>query len=266
MQTARAMTAPAGPPVLEVENLQVAFGALIALDAVSWTVRAGEILGLIGPNGAGKSTCYNAATHMVRRSGRVVLKGEDITSLPASGLAARGLRRAFQLNSFFTDLTVLENMVAVLQDRYGTGFFETLVLPLRERRRRAEAYKAARAILTDMAVPAEFHDRYPGELPYGLQRMLSIALAHGAGAEVLLLDEPAAGLGGGDMAVLKSLLFRLRDRGTALVVIEHHMDLVMAVCDRIVVLQQGRMLASGPTAEIRNDPRVLEAYLGSDAE
>ena len=106
-------------PALQVEGLRVAFGALVALDDVSWQVAPGEILGIIGPNGAGKSTCYNAATHLVRREGRVSLMGEDVTDVPAHRLAARGLRRAFQQNAFFGDLTVLENMAAVLQDERG---------------------------------------------------------------------------------------------------------------------------------------------------
>ncbi len=249
-------------PALKVEGLRVAFGALVALDDVSWEVRPGEILGIIGPNGAGKSTCYNAATNLVRREGRVRIMGEDATDVPAYRLARRGLRRAFQQNAFFGDLTVLENMVAVLQDEWGAGLGRAVFRPFATRRRALEAREAAARALTRMGVPAEYHSSYPGEAPYGIQRMLSIALANGSGARILMLDEPAAGLGGADMARLVDLLQSLKAEGMALVVIEHHMDLIMRVTDRIVVLDQGRMIASGPPEMIRRDPQVLEAYLG----
>lgn len=252
-------------PTLKVENLHVSFGALVALDGVSWEVRPGEILGIIGPNGAGKSTCYNATTNMVDRSGRVFLGGRDISAVPASNLAALGIRRAFQRNTFFKDLTVLENMIAVIQPDYGTGLVGSVFRPFACRRRAATAREVAVQALTRMGVPPEFHHRLPTEIPYGTQRMLSIALANATGADVLLLDEPAAGLGGEDMQRLVDLLLSLRDEGMALIVIEHHMDLIMSVTDHIVVLAQGRMLAYGTPAEIRQEPRVLEAYLGSDA-
>ena len=249
-------------PVLEVTDLRVAYGALVALDGVSWAVREGEILGLIGPNGAGKSSCYDAVTNLVRRSGRVVLDGEDVTSVPAHELAARGLKRAFQQNAFFNDLSVLENMIAVLQDRHGSGFLTSLLAPMREASGRAAARQAAIAHLRRFGVPDEYHDLKPPTVPYGVQRMLSIALAHGAEARVLMLDEPAAGLGGADMQRLVDLLVSLRDGGLALVVIEHHMDLIMSVADQIYVLDQGRPLAHGTPRQVQADERVLEAYLG----
>ncbi|GMG84946.1 ATP-binding cassette domain-containing protein [Paralimibaculum aggregatum] len=251
--------------VLEVEGLAVSYGALRALDGVSWRLGRGEILGIIGPNGAGKSTCYDAVTNLVAREGRVVLKGEDVTRVPAYGLAERGLRRAFQQNAFFDDVTVLDNMVSVLQDVWGTSFADCLVRPFRERRRTGEARRAAAAALERLGIAPLYHDRYPTEVPYGTQRMLSIALALGSGAEVLMLDEPAAGLGGADMEALVVALARLRDDGLSLVVIEHHMDLIMSVADRIVVLDQGRMLAHGTPAEIQENDEVLDAYLGRAA-
>lgn len=250
---------------LGVQNLRVAFGALVALDGVSWEVRPGEILGIIGPNGAGKSTCYNATTNLVTRSGSVTIDGQDVTDVPASRLAALGLRRAFQQNAFFTDMTVLDNMISVIQPSYGTGLLRAILRPVSEYRRAAQARDFAVQALIDMGIGPEFHDRLPGEIPYGTQRMLSIALANGTGARILLLDEPAAGLGGDDMRRLCDRLLALRAAGMAIVIIEHHMDLIMQITDRIVVLDRGRLLAYGTPAKIRSNPAVLEAYLGRDA-
>lgn len=256
------MPSPVSGTSLRVEGLSVSYGALLALNDVTWDVRGGEILGIIGPNGAGKSSCYDAVTHLVPRQGRVTLCGEDVTMMPPHRLAERGLKRAFQQNAFFHDLTVLENMVCVLQDQYGTGLLASTLLPLKQARRRAAAVEDATQRLVRFGVPAEYHGLKPTSVPYGVQRMLSIALAYGSGALVLLLDEPAAGLGGSDMARLSQLLVELKSEGLALVVIEHHMDLIMAVANRIVVLDQGRFLATGTPREIQTDERVLEAYLG----
>jgi branched-chain amino acid transport system ATP-binding protein len=256
------MPSSANEPILRVKGLSVSYGALLALSDVSWDVSAGEILGIIGPNGAGKSSCYDAVTHLVRRQGRVILCGEDVSMVPAHRLAELGLKRAFQQNAFFHDLSVLENMICVLQDRYGTSLMASTLLPLKQAHRRAAAIKDATQRLLRFQVPAEYHRHKPTSVPYGVQRMLSIALAYGAGARVLLLDEPAAGLGGADMARLVDLLVELKSEGLALVVIEHHMDLIMAVANRILVLDQGRFLATGTPREIQVNERVLEAYLG----
>jgi len=249
-------------PALRVEELGVRYGALVALEGVSWEVHPGELLGIIGPNGAGKSSCYEAVTAMVGRQGRVFLGGEDVTHVPPHGLAGRGLKRAFQQNAFFDDLSVLDNMVAVLGERSHAGLWASIAAPRVAGRRRNEAARFAAEQLERFGVPAVYHALSPKEIPYGVQRMLSIALAFGDGADVLMLDEPAAGLGGEDMARLIMLLFDLKKEGVALVVIEHHMDLIMAVADRICVLDLGRQLAIGVPAEIQHDERVLEAYLG----
>ncbi|HZF74392.1 MAG TPA: ATP-binding cassette domain-containing protein [Acetobacteraceae bacterium] len=257
---------PAGPePALRVEGLGVRYGALVALEDVSWEVRPGEILGVIGPNGAGKSSCYDAATNMTAHSGRVWVAGQEVTALPPHGLAALGLKRAFQQNAFFASLSVLDNMVAVLAREAGTGLLPSLLLPWREAARRQALEEEAASLLQRFGVPRGMHALRPGNIPYGSQRMLSIALAFGRGARVLMLDEPAAGLGGADMARLAEVLRGLREEGIALVVIEHHMDLIMSIADRIVVLDQGRSLATGTPPEIQRDPRVLEAYLGQAA-
>jgi branched-chain amino acid transport system ATP-binding protein len=249
-------------PALRVEQLGVRYGALVALEGMAWEVRPGELLGIIGPNGAGKSSCYDAVTAMVRRQGRVTLEGRDVTEVPAYRLAELGLKRAFQQNAFFDDLSVLDNLVAVLGRRSHAGLLASIFNPAAAGRRRAEASTFAAAQLVRFGVPAAYHGLSPKEIPYGVQRMLSIALAYGHGARVLMLDEPAAGLGGDDMARLVDLLTSLKREGVALVVIEHHMDLIMAVADRICVLNLGRQLAYGIPSQIQHDPRVLEAYLG----
>jgi branched-chain amino acid transport system ATP-binding protein len=250
-------------PALRVEGLGVRYGALVALDGVSWHVAPGELLGIIGPNGAGKSSCYDAVTAMTVRSGRVTLDGRDVTNVPAHHLAELGLKRAFQQNAFFDNLSVLDNLLAVLGKRAYPGLAAGVFNPLAASRKRSEAIEYATRLLVRFGIPASAHHLKPREVSYGVQRMLSIALAYGDGAKVLLLDEPAAGLGGKDMLRLRELLADLKDEGVALVVIEHHMDLIMAVADRICVLNLGRQLTCDTPARIQQDPRVLEAYLGT---
>lgn len=255
-------TVTAATPALRVEKLGVRYGALVALDGMEWEVRPGELVGIIGPNGAGKSSCYDAVTALVTRQGKVLLGERDVTDVPAYSLAELGLKRAFQQNAFFDDLSVLDNLLAVLGKRSNAGLASAIFKPVAAARLRAEASRRATAQLVRFGVPAVYHGLSPKEIPYGVQRMLSIALAYGDGARVLMLDEPAAGLGGEDMARLIDLLTGLKREGVALVVIEHHMDLIMAVADRICVLDLGKQLAWGPPSQIQHDPRVLEAYLG----
>lgn len=250
---------------LEVRGLGVKYGGFVALDNVSWSVAPGEILGIIGPNGAGKSTCMAATTNSVKHVGTVILGGEDVTKVPTDKLARLGLRRTFQQNAFYNELTVIQNASSALLQHEGTPLWASVVLPRRERRQTKRRLSHAGELLVEFGVPAEFFDSVPSDIPYGTQRMLSVALAYGAGATALLVDEPAAGVGGADMRALADTLKKMAGTGTALVVIEHHMDLIMSVADRIVVLDRGEMLAAGTPHEVRTNDKVLEAYLGRAA-
>ncbi|WIM10118.1 ATP-binding cassette domain-containing protein [Enhydrobacter sp.] len=256
---------PAAPPLLRVEGLTVRYGALTALKDMSWQVSAGEILGIIGPNGAGKSSCFAAVTHAVPRLGDVWLAGERVTDLPTFRLARLGLRRTFQQNAFFGELSILENAMAAILREHSTSLSRSILLPWREAATRQAAERAAAELLTSFGIEAADHAKRPADIAYGTQRLLSVVLAYGAGAQALLIDEPAAGTGGPDMQRLADLLVELRRRRVAVVVIEHHMDLIMAVADRIVVIEQGRKLAEGTPADIQRNEAVLEAYLGRAA-
>jgi len=252
-------------PRLAVERLSVRFGGFQALMDVSWLVRAGGILGIIGPNLAGKSTCFLAAANMVPHTGRLLLDGVDVTDVPAHRLSRAGLRRTFQHNAFFAGMTVAENMAGALLQTRSVSLAGSVFLPWLEVRRRREIEAEARRQLLRYGVPEALHHRLPGELSFGTQRMLSVALAAAPGARVVLLDEPAAGLGGADMTALGEVLVRMRGEGLAVVLIEHHMDLVMAVADEVVVIDLGEVIAAGAPAEVQAHPRVREAYLGKAA-
>jgi branched-chain amino acid transport system ATP-binding protein len=253
--------------LLRVSGLTVRFGGLVAVDDASLEVRPGEIKGLIGPNGAGKTTLFNAVSGLVPvSSGDIVLDGVPITHLPAHLRARRGLRRTFQSVQLVQNLTVLENVAIGLDAELNEGWLA--VLFGRGGRGSAEFRMQNRVyeVLDDLGL-GEFALSLVGTLTFAQQRYVEIARALVRQPRLLMLDEPAAGLTPAEVQALDRLLIRLcRSSGIAILLVEHVMELVFKVCDRISVLDSGRIIAAGTPPEVAQDPRVKVAYLGADAD
>ena len=249
-----------GEALLSVSNLTKQFGGLIAVNDVSWTIRAGEIVGLIGPNGAGKSTTFNLISGLARAtSGEIRLQGERIDRLPARLIARRGLARTFQHVKIVPDMSVLDNVALGGTLRGTAGYLQAML--------RLNAREEAR-LLADAALQlsrvglSEIMHRPAGTLALGQLRLLEIARALAMDPTLILLDEPAAGLRHAEKQALARLLDRLRQEGVSILLVEHDMDFVMTLTDHLVVLNFGTKIAEGTPAEIRENPAVLAAYLG----
>lgn len=246
--------------MLELIDVSRHFGGVKAVDGLSLTVNRGEILGLIGPNGSGKSTTVNLITGLYRpTAGQVHFLGRDIGALAPHRRAELGIARTFQNIRLFGQLTVWQNLWAAQVVRQGgwAGFKARWLAGASKARDEAEALLAFSGL-------AHKRDQLAGTLAFGEQRRLELARAAASGAPLLLLDEPAAGMNAEEIEALDARIRQLRDQGRTILLIEHHMELVMEVCDRVAVLNFGRLIAQGTPAQVQADDQVRAAYLGSD--
>jgi branched-chain amino acid transport system ATP-binding protein len=244
-------------PILETQDLTKEFAGLIAVRAVNLRVQRGTIHALIGPNGAGKTTCFNLLTKFLSPTrGRIVFDGRDITALEPAEVARLGLGRSFQISAVFPHLTVLENVRIALQRRRGNSFDFW-----RSKRALHALDERAIALIADVGL-APFTRALAVELPYGRKRALEIATTLALEPELLLLDEPTAGMGRGDIDRVSALIKAVAANRTVLMV-EHNLGVVADLCDRITVLTRGQVLAEGDYQTVSADPAVREAYLGT---
>ena len=250
-------------PQLSVTALSKAFGGVLAVDHVSFDLEPGKVNSIIGPNGAGKTTLLNLLTGVYAPSaGQVSFEGRDVTGLAPHRLAACGMARTFQNLQIFFNMSALENVMVGRHLRERAGWLAAMLrartLSAGERESRAEA-----AELMEFVGLGEYLAADADAMPYGALKRLEIARALGARPKLLLLDEPAAGLNQTETQAINGLIVRLAQSGVTVVLVEHNMRLVMGVSDHIVVLDYGRKLCEGTAEQVRNDPRVIEAYLGS---
>ena len=248
--------------MLKVDHISMVFGGLVANNDVCLEVQKGEIFGLIGPNGAGKTTLFNVISGFYKpTSGKILFNGSEIQGKLSNQIAALGIARTYQNINLFKKMTVLENVLVGYHTKTTAGLLDAIFKTKKAKQEHAHALERCREILRFMGID-HLENALAGSLPYGDQRRLEIARALVSKPQLILLDEPAAGMNLTEKEVLTDPILKIRDLGHTVLIVEHNMKLVMRVCDRSCVLNHGNKLAEGTPEQIQNDPAVIKAYLG----